>query len=121
MTALKPLLSSWLYANWSRIAHDPAMVVRGWDSCGLRCMFDDRHEETVRNANHAMWDESHELYPLFPNCDHTEPSETAITTEAMEHVCTEDDEHSCDEQLRALTSKDAVTVDAVRHVCRTMP
>ena len=77
------------------------MVVRGWDSCGLRCMFDDRREETVRIAKRAMWDESHELYPLFPNCDHAElPSETAITTEMMEHVCTEHDEHGCDEQLQ---------------------
>ena len=27
MTALKPLLPGWLYAGWSRIASDPAMVV----------------------------------------------------------------------------------------------
>ena len=38
------------------------------------------------------------------------PSETTITTEVMEPVCTEDDER------RALTAEDAVAVDAVRHV-----
>lgn len=41
-----------------------------------------------------------------------------MTTEALEPVCTEDDEHGCVEQLRALTSEDAATVDAVQHVLK---
>lgn len=93
------------------------MVVRGWDSCGLRCMFDDRREETVRKAKRAMWDQSHELYPLFPHGNHTEPlSEKAITSEAMQHVYVEDCDSDWDEQLKALTPEDAVNVDAVRLV-----
>ena len=80
-------------------------------------MFDDRREETVRNAKRATWDQSYELSPLFPNGDHTEPPlETGITNEVMEPVRTEDDEHGCAEQLTAPTCEDAVTVDAVRHV-----
>ena len=119
MSALKPLLPDWLYAGWSRIAQDPGMVIRGWDSCGLRCMFDERREETVRNAKRAIWDESHELYPLFPNNDHTElPPETVagIAEPDMEPLCILGDTGDCDQQLRALVSEGAATVAVVQRV-----
>ena len=115
MSALKPLLPDWLYAGWSRIAQDHDMVIRA----GLRCMFDERREEIVRNAKRAIWDESHELYPLFPNNDHTklQPETVAgISEPDMEPMCILGDTGDCDQQLSALDSEDAATVAVVQRV-----
>ena len=45
------------------------MVLRGWDSCGLRCLFDERRPEVVRDAKRAVHDTSHPLHPLIPKGD----------------------------------------------------
>nr|BAV58298.1 hypothetical protein [Ulva partita] len=67
MSTLKTMMPEWLYAGWSRIKRDPDMVKRGWDACGLRCMFDERREPVIRRAKSAVYDETDEFYPLFPD------------------------------------------------------
>jgi hypothetical protein len=108
MTALKTIIPDWLYAGWSRIAEDPDMVIRGWDVCGLRSMFDGRCAEVVPDAKHATYDESHELHPLFPNGELGElPPEVAegCTEPDMEPLFCEGNAAACEEQLAELDWK----------------
>jgi hypothetical protein len=79
ISVIKPQIPKWLYVAWKRVADDPQMVMRGWSKCGLRAAFEDKKEEVLRDAQLAMSDPDHHLYPLFPNGDRT-----SLPPEALE-------------------------------------
>jgi hypothetical protein len=82
ISVVKPLTPRWLRAGWKRIADDPEMVVRGWQKCGLRAPFDDSKEEVLQQAQLAMTDSDHPLFPLFPNGDRTQLPPEVLLGEA---------------------------------------
>ena len=114
MSFHKPLVPAWLHAGWSRIIREPAMVLRGWDYCGLHCMFDERRPEVVH-------DTSHPLYPLFPENDQRalpEGHDDAIRREpGMEPAADlPADVQSPNELLQLVQAEDPDTVSHVRSV-----
>ena len=121
MSFLKPLVPAWLHAGWSRITREPAMVLRGWDSCGPGRMFDERRPEVVRDAKRAVHDTSHPSDPLFPKRDQRalpEGHDGAILTEPeMEPVVDlPADVQSPEELPQLVEAEDPNTVSHVRSV-----
>ena len=66
MSFLKPLVPAWLHAGWSRITREPAMVLRGWDSCApAACLMSAAQRWCVMQSAQCMTPPT--LYiPSFP-------------------------------------------------------
>lgn len=117
MSTLKPMMPEWLFAGWSRISSDPDLVIRGWDSCGLRCMFDERRAAVVKQAKAAAYNESNKFYPLFPNSGIGAPPPDAdddAVKEPLAQPVSEPVAHQTIEELQEQLKQD--DPGAVQHV-----
>lgn len=117
MSTLKPLMPSFLYAGWSRIKRDPDMVIKGWDACGLRCMFDHRRAHVVSRARLAQYDETNEFYPLFPESKISAPpldaEDDAVKESMMELDSVQPVDQTIEELQQHLMQEDP---SALQHV-----
>ena len=93
------------------MADDPEMVKSSWERCGLRCMFDERKEKTMRAALSAATDSSDPLYPLFPQGDMNYPG----SDDAAEPEPAQRDPDVYDEE-----NIDPETTDRVRVLARSL-
>jgi hypothetical protein len=74
LSTIKPHTLDFLHTGFQVVADQPAMVVRGWDACGLLAPFKpELKEECHRKALAAMSDPEHAYYPLFPSNDRSQP------------------------------------------------
>ena len=84
----------------------------------LRCMFDDRREDTFKEAHAAMYNSEHEFFPLFKNKDFREdpagPDDDQQVVQddmlKLDEACTLEDVQN------RLEQEDPITMQHVRHV-----
>jgi hypothetical protein len=120
MSVIKPQIPKWLFVAWKRVADDRRTVMPGWSKCSLRAAFEDKKEEVLRDAQLAMSDPDHHLYPLFPTGDCTN-----LPSEALEGQTEPEVGQAGDPEENAVagdeSGEDTQTTEGVRALLAAQP